>query len=98
MPPECGGIEGVDALADEIGVFGGELAGIEACDNAEERHLARDVFTPFVLANAPAEDVIELGSALGQLHVHDKVRLVLLVQEPIGAMAFDVFQLSLEGL
>ena len=37
MPPECSIVEGVDALADEIGVLGGELAGIIACDDAEER-------------------------------------------------------------
>ena len=54
MPPECGVVEGVDALADEIGVLGGELAGVEACDDAEERQIALDVFAPFVLAQAPA--------------------------------------------
>ena len=69
MPPECGVVEGVDALADEIGVLGGELAGVKACNNAEERQIALDVFAPFVLAKAPAKDVVELGLRLGQLDV-----------------------------
>ena len=54
VPPECSIVEGVDALADEIGVLGGELADVKACNDAEERQIALDVFAPFVLAQAPA--------------------------------------------
>ena len=83
MPPECSVVEGVDTLADEIGVLGGELAGVEACDDAEERQIALDVFAPFVLAQAPAKDVIELGLRLGQLDVGHEMRLRLLMEQPV---------------
>ena len=83
MPPECGIVEGVDALADEIGVLGGELAGVEACDDAEERQIALDVFAPFVLTQAPAKDVIELCLRLGQLDVGHEMRLRLLMEQPV---------------
>ena len=87
MPPECGVVEGVDALADEIGVFGGELAGIEACDDAEERQIALDVFAPFVLAQAPTKDIIKLGLRLGQLDVGHEMGLRLLMEQPVIAMS-----------
>ena len=58
VPPECGVVEGIDALTDEIGVLGGELAGIESCDDAEERKIALDIFAPFVLTQAPAKDIL----------------------------------------
>ena len=83
MPPECGVVEGVDALADEIGVLGGELAGVKACNDAEERQIALDVFAPFVLPQAPAKDVIELGLRLGQLDVGHEMRLRLLMEQPV---------------
>ena len=36
VPPECGVVESVDALADEIGVLGGKLFCVKAGDDAEE--------------------------------------------------------------
>ena len=87
VPPECGVVKGVDALADEIGVPGGELAGVEACDDAEERQIALDVFAPFVLAQAPAKDIVKLGLRLGQLDVGHEMRLRLLMEQPVIAMS-----------
>ena len=87
MPPECGVVEGVEALADEIGVHRGELAGIIACNDAEERQIALDVFAPFVLAQAPAKNVIKLGLRLGQLDVGHEMGLRLLMEQPVIAMS-----------
>ena len=37
IPPASSIAEGMDAFTDEVGVFGGEFGGIEACNDAEER-------------------------------------------------------------
>ena len=40
-------MEGIDPLADEIGILGGEFCGVEVSDNADESEIALDVVTPF---------------------------------------------------
>ena len=40
-------MEGIDQLADEIGILGGEFCGVEASYNADESEIALDVVSPF---------------------------------------------------
>ena len=65
MPPAGGIAEGIDALTDEVWVFGDEFCGIETCNDAEEREITLNVLTPMVLSQAPAKDVIKLCLRLG---------------------------------
>ena len=37
IPPASGIVEGIDTFTDEVWILGGELCGIEACNDAEER-------------------------------------------------------------
>ncbi len=90
MPPECGIVEGVDALADKIGVLGRKLFGIVACNDAEERKIALDIFAPFVLTQAPAKDIIKLCLRLGQLDMSHQMGLGLLMEQPVVAMPLNM--------
>ena len=59
-------MEGIDPLADKVGVLGGEFGSVEACNDADERRVALDVVAPMILAQAEAEDVIKLRFGAGQ--------------------------------
>ena len=91
-------MEGIDPLADEIGVLGGQFCGIDAGNDADECEIALDVVTPMVFSQAEAEDVIKLRFGAGQLDVSHHVWLRLLVQEPVVTVPLYVFQLCLEGI
>lgn len=47
IPLSGGSVEGIDQLADEIGILGGEFCGVEASYNADESEIALDVVSPF---------------------------------------------------
>ena len=91
-------MEGIDPLADKVGVLGGEFDSVEACNDADERRVALDVVAPMILAQAEAKEVIKLRFGAGQLDVSHHVWLRLLVQEPVVAMPFYMPKLCLEGL
>ena len=61
--------------------------------NLPQRRVAIDVVAPMILAQTEAKDVVKFCFALGQLDVSHHMRLRLLVQEPIVAVTFYVFQL-----
>ena len=69
IPPASGIAEGIDTFTDEVWILGGELCGIKACNDAEERQITLNVLTPMVLPQAPAKDVVKLSLRLGQLDV-----------------------------
>ena len=43
-------MEGIDSLADEVGVLGGEFGSVEAGNDADESEVALDVVAPMILA------------------------------------------------
>lgn len=91
-------MEGIDPLADKVGVLGGEFDSVEACNDADERRVALDVVAPMILAQAEAKEVIKLRFGAGQLDVSHNVGLCLLVQEPVVAVTLYVSKLCLEGI
>ena len=91
-------MEGIDPLADKVGVLGGEFGSIEACNDADESEITLDVVSLMVLAQTEAEDVVKLRFGAGQLDVSHHVWLRLLVQEPVVAMPLYMPKLCLEGL
>ena len=91
-------MEGIDSLADELGVLGGEFGGVEGGNDADERCVTLDVVAPMVLAQAEAEDVVKLSFGAGQLDVSHHMGLRLLVQEPVVTVTLYVSKLCLEGL
>ena len=91
-------MEGIDSLADELGVLGGEFGGVEGGYDADESGVTLDVVAPMVLAQAEAENVVKLCFGAGQLDVGHHMGLCLLVQEPVVAVALYVSKLCLEGL
>ena len=93
IPPSGGGMEGIDPLADKVGVLGGEFGSVEACNDANESGVTLDIVAPMVLAQAEAEDIIKLYFSAGQLDVGHHMGLRLLVQEPVVAVTLYVFQL-----
>ena len=98
IPPSGGSVEGIDSLADEVGILGGEFCGIEAGNDTDERHVTLNVVAPMILAQAEAEDVIKLRFGAGQLDVSHHVWLCLLVQEPVVTVTLYVSKLCLEGI
>ena len=68
-------MEGIDSLADEVGVLWGEFCGIEAGNDANESGVTLDVVAPMVLAQAEVEDIIKLCFGAGQLDVSHHVGL-----------------------
>ena len=80
IPPSCSVVEGVDALADKIGVFGGEFLGIKAGNDADEREVAIDVVAPMVLPEAKTEYVVKLCLRARLLDMNHHMGLTLLVQ------------------
>ena len=108
IPPSGGSMEGIDPLADKVGVLGGEFCGVEAGNDADERRVTLDVVTPMVFAlyfypciiAVPYQGTlnIKLRFGAGQLDVSHHVWLRLLVQEPVVAVILYVFQLCLEGI
>ena len=91
-------MEGIDSLADEVGVLGGEFGGIEAGNDTDESGVTLDVVAPMVLAQTEAKDVVKLCFGLGQLDVGHHMGLRLLVQEPVVTVTLYVSKLCLEGL
>ena len=101
-------MESIDSLADEIGVLGGELFGIETSNDADESRVTLDVVAPMVLAlyfypciiAVPYQGTlnIKLRFGMGQLDVSHHMGLCLLVQEPVVAVPLYVSKLCLEGL
>ena len=75
-------MEGIDPLADKVGVLGGEFGSVEACNDADERRVALDVVAPMILAQAEAEDVIKLRFGAGAVG-----REPPRVASPVGAGA-----------
>ena len=65
IPPVDGIVEGEDSLFYEVWVLGGELFGIEAGNDTEERKITLDILTPKVLDEAKAQDLIKLSLRLG---------------------------------
>ena len=65
MPPINSIIKGKNTLFDKVRVFGAKFFGVVACNDAEEGQIALDVFAPFVLAQAEAEDLVKLRLRLG---------------------------------
>ena len=65
MPPINSIIKGKNTLFDKVRVFGAKFFGVVACNDAEEGKIALDVFAPFVLAQAEAEDLVKLGLRFG---------------------------------
>ena len=98
IPPSGGGMEGIDSLADEIGVLGGEFGSVEAGNDADESGVTLDVVAPMVFAQAEAEDIIKLYFGAGQLDVSHHMGLRLLVQEPVVTVTLYVSKLCLEGI
>ena len=91
-------MEGIDSLADKVGVLGGEFGSVEAGNDADESEVTLDVVAPMILSQAEAEDVIKLRFGAGQLDVSHHVWLCLLVQEPVVTMTLYVSKLYLEGI
>ena len=91
-------MEGIDPLADKVGVLGCEFGRIEAGNDADESGVTLDVVAPMIFAQAEAEDVVKLCFGAGQLDVGHHMGLRLLVQEPVVAMTLYVSKLRLEGL
>ena len=101
-------MEGIDPLADKVGVLGGEFGSIEACNDADESEITLDVVAPIVLAlyfypciiAVPYQGTlnIKLRFGAGQLDVSHHMGLCLLVQEPVVAMPLYMPKLCLEGL
>ena len=65
MPPIDRIVKGKDTLFDEVRILGGEFLWIKACNDTKEGKNALDVFAPFVLIQAEAEDLIKLCFRLG---------------------------------
>ena len=65
MPPAGGIAEGINSFTDEVWGLGCQFFSVEACNDAEEGEIALDVFTPMVLPQAEAKDVVKLGLRLG---------------------------------
>ena len=65
MPPTGGITKSINTLADEVWVLGRQFFSVEACNDAEEGEVTLDVFTPMVLPQAEAKDVVKLGLRLG---------------------------------
>ena len=86
-------MEGIDPLADNVGVLGGEFGGVEAGNDADESGVILDVVAPMVLAQAEAEDIVKLCFGAWQLDVSHHMGLRLLVQEPVLTVTLYVFQL-----
>ena len=91
-------MEGIDPLADKVGVLGGEFGSVEAGNDADESGVALDIVAPMVLAQAETEDVVKLCFGAGQLDVDNHMGLCLLAQEPVVAMPLYMPKLCLEGL
>ena len=91
-------MKGIDSLADKVGVLWGKFFGIEPCNDADESGVALNVVAPMIFAQAEAEDVVKLCFGAGQLDVGHHMRLCLLVQEPVVAVALYVSKFCLEGL
>ena len=83
-------MEGIDSLADKVGVLGGKFGSIEAGNDADESGVALDVVAPMVLAQAEAKDIIKLHFGAGQLNMNHHMGLRLLVQEPVVTMTLYV--------
>ena len=49
MPPLYGSMEGIDSLADKVGVLGCQFSGIKACNDADESRVSFDVVAPMIL-------------------------------------------------
>ena len=90
-------MEGIDSLADEVGVLGGEFSGIEAGNDADERRVTLNVVAPMIFAQAEAEDIVKLCFGAGQLDVSHHMGLRLLVQEPVVAMTSTCFNSALKA-
>ena len=43
-------MEGIDSLADKVGVLGGEFGRVKAGNNTDESEITLDVVTPMILA------------------------------------------------
>jgi len=91
-------MEGIDSLANKVGVLGCEFGRIEAGNDADESRITLNVVAPMVLAQAEAENVVKLCLVAGQLDVSHNVGLCLLVQEPVVAVTLYVSKLWLEGI
>ena len=91
-------MEGIDSLADELGVLGGEFGGVEAGNDADESGVTLDVVAPMIFAQAEAEDIIKLCFGTGQLDMGHHMGFCLLVKEPVVTVTLYVSKLCLEGL
>ena len=83
-------MEGIDSLANKVGVLWCEFGRIEAGNDADESRITLNVVAPMVLAQAEAENVVKLSFGAGQLDVSHHMRFLLLVQEPVVPMTLYV--------
>jgi len=72
-------MEGIDSLANEIGVLRSKFSSVEARDDANKGRVTLNVVAPMILAQAEAKNVVKLCFGVGQLDVNHHVWLRLLV-------------------
>ena len=65
MPPSSGITESVDSFSDKVRVLRSDFFCVKARNDAKEGQIALDIFAPFVLTQAEAEDLVKLRLRLG---------------------------------
>ena len=53
-------IKSINSFLDEIRMLRREFCGIKACNDTNEGKISFNIVTPFVLAEAPSENMIKL--------------------------------------